>query len=125
MTVLGLLLVALYVMLDNFFWRAYGVTGLAYGAIIVNVIVFPACVLFVLRCYMRTLGALRMGAAEDSFVPERYLRTRRKLLLITAAMTVSWTVGPIADMAVWFYVLFNDLHSTPVMLYPVRLVTCR
>jgi len=120
-----LLLIALYVLLDNFFWRAYGVVGLAYGAIIVNLVVFPACVLFVLRCYFKTIAAIRMGAGEDSFVPERYLRTRRKLLLISAAMAVTWIIGPLSDMVVGMYVLINDIAAAPTIFYPVRLVTCR
>lgn len=124
-TVLGLLLVTLYVLLDNFFWRAYGLAGLAYGAILVNTIVFPACVIFVLRAYFKTLRALKTGAGNDSFVPERYLRTRRKLLLICVAMAITWTVGPVADMVVWAYVLINNIQAAPMLFYPVRLITCR
>jgi hypothetical protein len=74
------------------------------------------------------------GAGEDSFFPGRYVHARRKLVLISLFMAITWFGGSVTDAIVWGYALVNksmrpshtmNMHKPPVYVYLVRIITCR
>lgn len=147
-------------------WQDLGLWGLAWGALVLNGLFFPAASVYMLWAFATTARALRgpchnnkkrpshlasprcmhdcprqtasravapplpdrtgpsllslclsvvvggaAGAGEDSFLPGRYERARRKLLLISLLMAVTWLLGSLSDAGVWAYAILNKgLH---------------
>lgn len=110
-----------------------------------DLLLFPACVLYLLYAYFTTARAMRgngssgttgagAGAEQQEQAQQesrqlfvqgggKHARIRRRLVGVGLATAAAWVLGFLADTVVWARALHG--RTAPLQAYPARLITCR
>jgi len=93
---------------------------MAWTALVLDGIVFPICVLYLISCYF---AAVRVMRGEDtlltdgSLLSSRHVRLRQRLVTVALVTGIAWMLGALADIWVWGYSLKMQRAPPQVRLY--------